>query len=129
MITQFETVSKNADIFRNLSALTIAGTEDLIKRQLETTEALVNRGSQQMKEAYEKAGSAQTPLEWSQAMQKNVNIAIETARDCMLATSKLQAENLRLIQEQTTEMQKLIANAWNSTSGSAGTSAPKRTQK
>lgn len=130
MINQFEPMSRSMDIFRDLSALTIAGTETLIKRQLELAETLVARGSEQMWVAYEKVGSAQTPQEWSQAVQKGVSSAIETARDCVLETAKLEGESLHLMQEQATEMQKLLTNAWSgASSGAAGKPAEKRATK
>ena len=129
MINQLESASRSMDVFGDLSALTIAGTENLIKRQLEQAEALVTQSSRQITEAYEEISSAKTPQEWSQAVQKGVSSAIETARDGILATAKLQGENLRLMQEQATEMQKLLTNAWSGATSGAGNSPREKTAR
>lgn len=123
MIDPLESVSRSMDIFHNLSVLTMAGTEELIKRQLEHAGALVSSSRQQMEDTYGEVGAAHTPQEWTEAVQKSLNSTIGTARDCMLSTSKLYAENLRLMQEQAAEVQKVITNGLNGGASLSGASS------
>jgi hypothetical protein len=129
MINQFESMSQSMGMIRSLGALTIIGTEKFIKRQAELTEAMVVRYNQQMKKAYADVGSAQSPQEWSQAVQKGLSNAVEAARECMLATSELQTESLRLMQEQAAEVQKAMLNGLNDVASPSGTSSREKSTK
>lgn len=133
MIPQFESLyTRNIDVLRNLSALSLAGSEELVRCQLNHTQALIARGSQQVKDAFAEVATAQTPVQLSNAMHTGVRNAIDIVRDCVAATSDYQSETLRMVQRQAVETQEILADTlqgFGAESEEAPAARPKRSAK
>lgn len=113
MNLQFDPLSRNINLFRNLSSTLLSGSEELMSWQIDSAQSFLTRGSQQLKAALADAGSAQEPAHWPETVQSGMRNAIRMTRDCLVATTDYQMEAMRLLQEQGAETQKLITAALN----------------
>lgn len=111
MIVHFESMSRNLNLFGKLSTLAIGVGEDLVRRQLDHTQALVERGARQWRQACTQASGAQTPEQWPQLWQVALQGTVEAAREVMAATAEHQAETLRALQENFVKTQSVLAGA------------------
>lgn len=113
MNLQFDPLSRNINLFRNLSSTLLSGSEELMSWQIDSAQSFLTRGSQQLKAALADAGSAQEPAHWPETVQSGMRNAIRMTRDCLVATTDYQMEAMRLLHEQGAETQKLITAALN----------------
>lgn len=126
MIVRFESFSRNVNLYGSLSALAIAGAEDLVRRQLEYTQLLVEQSANQWRRMSARASGAQTPEQWSQCVQDGVQGAVEAMRDCMAAASEHHAQSLRVMQQNFTRTQDALAEALDGYAAACAAEAPER---
>lgn len=113
MNPQFDFFSRSVDLFRNLSTALLTGSEEIGSLQLDSAQASITRGSKQLRAACSALGAMQQPVQSSEAVQMGIHNAITMTRDNVLAASDYQMEALRLLQQQGTELQKVIADSLN----------------
>ena len=111
MNEQFEQFSHSIDFFRNLGAVTLSGSQELIAWQLDSAQALIALGSRQLRTVLSDAGATQEPEQWSAAVPAGLRNAIDMARDCVLAASDYQMEGLHLLQKQAAEARQLLSES------------------
>lgn len=130
MIVRRESFSRNLDLCGSLSALALSGAEELVRRQLEYTQLLVDQGARQWRRMSDQASGAQTPAEWSQFAQDSVQGAVEAMRDCMAAASEHHAEAVRTLQQYFAGTQDVFVAALDSyaTAGAAVAETPLRSR-
>lgn len=113
MSIQFDPFSRSIDLFRNLSSCLLSGSETYSSWQIDSMQAAITRGSQQLRTAWSDIGAAQEPEKWSDAMQSGLRNAIKMNRDYLIATTDYQMETMRLLQEMGAEIQQLVTEALN----------------
>jgi hypothetical protein len=128
-VAPLESISRGANIFRELNTLAIAETEELIKRQRDLAETLLASTSREVTKAYESVGAVKTPQDWSEAMKTNLRTLVEITRDCMAATADYNAANLVRMQKQAIEVQKLFAGSLNESNAGGSPSREKHTSR
>lgn len=113
MNQQFDFFSRSVNLFRNLSTALLSSSEEIISLQLDSAQACVTRGSDQLRTACSDLNAMQQPHRSSDAMQLGMCNAITMARDNVLATSDYQLEALSLMQHQGSKLQKVITDLFN----------------
>lgn len=113
MTPQFAPFTSNINLFRNLSSALLTGSAEFLSWQIDSTQAFITRSSQQLKAALSDLGSVQEPEQWPETMQNGLLKALKLSQDFLLASTEYQMESLRLLQAQSTETQKAIAEALN----------------
>lgn len=112
MNEQFDQFSHSIDFFRNLGAVTLSGSQELIAWQLDSAQALIALGSQQLRTVLSDASAAQEPEQWSAAVPTGLRNAIQMTRDCLLAASDYQMNGLHLLQKQAAEAHQLLSESF-----------------
>lgn len=113
MNQQFDFFSRSVNLFRDLSTALLSSSEEIISLQLDSAQACVTRGSDQLRTACSDLNAMQQPDLSSDAVQSGMCNAIAMARDNVLATSDYQLEALSLMQHQGSKLQKVIADLFN----------------
>ena len=113
MAIQSDPLSRNVDLFRNLSTSFLSGSEVFSSWQFDSIQALITRHSQQLRAIWSDARAAQEPAQWSEALQSGMRNAIKMNRDCLIASTDYQMETLRLLQDMSSEMQQVMTDAMN----------------
>ena len=113
MNQQFDFFSRSVNLFRNVSTALLSSSEEIISLQLDSAQASVARGSDQLRTACSDLNAMQQPNLSSDAVQSGLCNAIAMARDNVLATSDYQLEALSLMQHQSSKLQKVIADLFN----------------
>ena len=113
MNQQFDFFSRSVNLFRDLSTALLSSSEEIISLQLDSAQACVTRGSDQLRTACSDLNAMQQPDLSSDAVQLGLCNAIAMARDNVLATSDYQLEALSLMQHQGSKLQKVIADLFN----------------
>ena len=113
MNQQFDFFSRSVNLFRDLSTALLSSSEEIISLQLDSAQACVTRGSDQLRTACSDLNAMQQPNLSSDAVQSGMCNAIAMARDNVLATSDYQLEALSLLQHQGSKLQKVIADLFN----------------
>lgn len=111
MNLQIDPFSHSLDLSRKLWNQTLSGMEELISLKLDHTQEFIGRGSQQLKDAMSDPVILETPAKWPDAMHQGLHSAINLARDTALASTDHQIETMRLLQNQASEVQKVISAA------------------
>lgn len=124
MSQQFDFISRSVDLFRNLSTAMLSGSEELISTQLDSAQAYISRGSQQLMDALSGAAAGQDAESRSEAMQAGMRSAMEMGRDAVLETSELQVETLRLLHQQAAETQRILRDSLAEPSAASEAAAP-----
>jgi hypothetical protein len=102
-------LSTNFGIFRNLGTLTVAGYQEVMAKQLESSEVLFSRNCQKLKAGLAQTASVTTPDEWLQAMRSIAQSTIESASDDMRTALDCQRETNRVIEKQAAEAQQAVS--------------------
>lgn len=113
MNQQFDFFSRSVNLFRDLSTALLSSSEEIISLQLDSAQACVTRGSDQLRTACSDLNAMQQPDLSSDAVQSGMCNAIAMARDNVLATSDFQLEALSLMQHQGSKLQKVITDLFN----------------
>ena len=113
MNQQFDFFSRSVNLFRDLSTALLSSSEEIISLQLDSAQACVTRGSDQLRTACSDLNAMQQQDLSSDAVQSGMCNAIAMARDNVLATSDYQLEALSLMQHQGSKLQKVIADLFN----------------
>lgn len=111
MPTEFDSYSRNVQLFRDLSSPLLAGSEKLMGLQLDTAQALIFNGSQQLKTSLSEIAATREPAQWPETVRICLQRALNLTQDFLHATTAYQMESLRLLHEQGAATQKIIANA------------------
>ncbi len=111
MTPQFDPFSRHIDMSRNLFEQTLSGMEQLLALGIDHTQDFVGRSSQQLRSSLTDPAVIVEAAQWPAAMQQGIHVAINLARDTTLAVTDYQIDTLRLLQNQTAEMQKTLATA------------------
>ena len=111
MTPQFDPFSRHIDMSRNLFEQTLSGMEQLLALGIDHTQDFVGRSSQQLRSSLTDPAVIVEAAQWPDAMQQGIHVAINLARDTTLAVTDYQIDTLRLLQNQTAEMQKTLATA------------------
>lgn len=83
----------------------------MISWQLDSAQALIALGSQQLRTVLSDASAAQEPEQWSETVPAGLRNAIQMTRDCLLAASDYQMDGLRLLQKQAAEARQLVSDS------------------
>jgi hypothetical protein len=111
MNLQIDQFSRSLDLSKKLLNQTLSGMEELISLRLDRTQELIGRSSQQLKSAMSDPIILDAPAKWSDAMYQGIHSAINLARDTALASTDYQIETLQVLQNQASEVQKVISAA------------------
>ncbi|WP_153147814.1 hypothetical protein [Dechloromonas sp. H13] len=111
MNEQFEQFSQSMSLFRDLGTVTLSGSEEMIFWQLDSAQAFIALGSQQLRMVLSEASAAQDPEHWSEIVPAGMRNALQVARDCVLAASDCQMEGLRIFQRQAAEARQLFTES------------------
>lgn len=111
MFSHITSVSQSIDLLRRFSTITLAGYEELTARQLDSTDAWINRNCQKLKDGLSQTYPFHPQEEWLKAMQEVLLSSIEAAREDITVASQYQVETGRLIQKQTAELQRLLSDS------------------
>ncbi|MFZ2266776.1 MAG: hypothetical protein WAV95_04280 [Azonexus sp.] len=132
MNLQFDPVSSQFNFLRSLGSSLLAGSEELISWQIDSTQAFVTRSSQQLKATLSGMAAAQKAENPQDAWQSLMHNTLEMTRDTLLASTDYQMESMRLLQKHGTESQKALAEAVHeqfAKIGADGQSEPSRSPK
>ncbi|UCV24055.1 hypothetical protein [Ferribacterium limneticum] len=126
MNQQLAPLFQSIDLSSKLSALALSNFEELMALDFDHTQGLVERGTQQLRDACSDQGISREASELPEAIQSGMHVFIDLTRDTMLAVTDYQVAKFRLVQNQASEVQKEISAAFKQqltliqTSGTAG---------
>lgn len=113
MAIQSDPFSRNLDLFRSLTNSFLSGSETYCSWQLDSTQAAITRGSQQLRGIWSELSAAQAPENWSEALHNAMRNAIKMNRDLLITSTDYQMESMRLLQEIGAELQQVVTEAVN----------------
>ena len=111
MNLQFDPFSSNISLLRSLGSTLLAGSEELISWQIDSTQAFVTRSSQQLKATLSGIAAAQEAENLQDGLQSLVHDTLKMTRDTLAASTDYQMETMRLLQKHGGESQKVMAEA------------------
>jgi hypothetical protein len=113
MIQQYDQFSKSIfDLFRNLGAVSLSSSQELITWQINSAEVLFSVGSKQLRTVLSDIGAAKEPDQWPEAVQAGLRNAIEMTRDSVVAVADCQLEGMRLLPKQVDETRRFFAESF-----------------
>lgn len=112
MNQQLAPLFQSIDLSSKLRALALSNFEELMTKELDHAQELVERGTQQLKDACSDRGISREASELPEAMQSGIHVFIDLTRDTMLAMTDYQVAKFRLLQNQAIEVQKEISTAF-----------------
>ncbi|WP_265944144.1 phasin family protein [Dechloromonas sp. A34] len=119
MQQQLDLLFQGIELSRKLGTQALTGFEKFVSLNLDHTQDFIGRTSQQLKAACTERSFSQDPEQWAEEFQDAVRSSIESTRDVVLAASDYQTASLRLLQDQSAELQKLISTSLNEQLGAA----------
>lgn len=132
MTLQFDPVSSQFNFLRSLGSTLLAGSEELISWQIDSTQAFVTRSSLQLKATLSGMAAAQDSENPQDGWQSLMHSTLEMTRDTLQANMDYQMETIRLLQKHGGESQKALTEALHeqfAKIGADGQSEPSRNPK
>lgn len=112
MNQQLAPLFQSIDLSSKLRALALSNFEELMALDFDHTQELVERGTQQLRDACSDRGISREASELPEAIQSGMHVFIDLTRDTMLAVTDYQVAKFRLVQNQAREVQKEISAAF-----------------
>jgi len=112
MNQQLAPLFQGIDLSSKLRALALSNFEELMALEFDHTQGLVERGTQQLRDACSDRGISREASELPEAIQSGMHVFIDLTRDTMLAVTDYQVAKFRLVQNQASEVQKEISAAF-----------------
>lgn len=112
MNQQLAPLFQGIDLSSKLGALALANFEELMTLEFDYTQDVVERGTQQLRDACSDRGISREASELPEAIQSGMHVFIDLTRDAMLAMTDHHVAKFRLLQNQASEMQKEISAAF-----------------
>lgn len=112
MNQQLAPLFQSIDLSSKLRALALSNFEELMALDFDHTQGLVERGTQQLREACSERGISREASELPEAIQSGMHVFIDLTRDTLLAVTDYQVAKFRLMQDQAMEAQKEISAAF-----------------
>jgi hypothetical protein len=109
MNQQLDPLIQSIDLSSKLRDLAIANFEELMALEFDHAQELVERSSQQLKEACADRGISGKASELPSVIQSGMHAFIDMTRDTILAVTDHQVAKFSLLQNQATEVQKEIS--------------------
>jgi cellobiose-specific phosphotransferase system component IIA len=112
MKQQFAPLFQSIGLSSKLGALALSNFEELMALEFDHAQELVERGTQQLKEACADRGISREASELPEAIQSGMHVFIDLTHNTMRAVTDYQVAKFRLMQNQASEVQKEISAAF-----------------
>jgi hypothetical protein len=112
MHTQFNPLSPSIEFLRNLSATTLAGSEEVIFWQIDHAQQFIGRSTKQLRASLSKVATVEKPENWPAVVESGVRSALETSRELAISAADFNLETYNFLQKQTIDAQKALAETW-----------------
>lgn len=112
MNQQLAPLFQSINLSSKLSTLALSNFEELMTLEFDRAQQLVERGTQQLRDACSDRGVSRDASELPEAMQSAMQIFIDMTRDTMLAVADYQVAKFRLVQSQASEVQQEVSAAF-----------------
>jgi hypothetical protein len=109
MNQQLAPLFQSIELSSKLRDLALSNFEELMTLEFDRAQELVERGTQQLRDACSDRGISREASELPEAIQSGMQVFINLTRDTMLAVTDYQVAKYRLMQNQGIEVQKEIS--------------------
>jgi hypothetical protein len=102
--------SQVGDSLRNICALALAGSEELMCLHLECAEVFFKRHSKQVRAALAQMDELQAPVQWPDGVHQGIEEANAVLRDTLVSAMDFQMKSFQLTQRIAGDAQKLFSS-------------------
>jgi acyl transferase domain-containing protein len=112
MKAPFNPLSPSFEFLRDLSATTLAGSEEVIAWQIDHAQAFIGRSTKHLQAGLSQVHTLEHPENWSEAMESGLHRAIETSRLLAVSSADFNLETYNFMQKKAIDTQKALVETW-----------------